>query len=47
MQEEPREAARKRKPKAAWALAQWFEARERRTEELAGVWGDAGLEDDQ
>lgn len=46
-QEERREAAKKRKLQAEWALAEWFEARGRRVEELAGLWDDAGPDNGQ
>jgi hypothetical protein len=42
-----RDEAKKRELAAERAQAEWFETRERRMEELAGLWDEAGPEDDQ
>jgi hypothetical protein len=44
-QEQRREQAKKRELAAEWAQAVWFESRERRMEELAGLWDEAGPAD--
>ncbi|SEG85346.1 hypothetical protein SAMN05216223_11644 [Actinacidiphila yanglinensis] len=41
------EQAEERELAAEWAQAEWFETREHRMEDVAGLWDEAGAEDNQ